>query len=445
MFYKCKDINFIYLFAIGLLYRLLVFIGFYTHITMYPDSEGYIELSNLITSFELEGYNGQRSLGYPLLISLAFGNLYVLVFYQFILGSITTLFWYKILLNLHFSKKTSVILSLFLMSFIHVFFYETAVLVEALTLFIISIVVVILTSDYFKQSALKREILLGILLGILVLIKPFYAYLPFLIYGVYIYKNFNFKNIFSPRLLIFMLPIMVYFGWSYVNKLNTGHFVSTTFFGLNVAQNCVYFAEKGPDNYNWISDPYVEYRDLSIKENKDVAMAIWYAYDNGAYDKFNLDFAEFSKELGTFAKLTIQSNPLDYLEQVVMRSWVDFWKTSIYWNTNNFNSEGANKVFLFIWLIQKTILVFLKLIFVMISPFLVVYWIGTKKNSMAGFLALFVLVPSVLQALITYGTNSRFSFPFEFLMIMVVTLIIKNNYGFCKRRFQTLITNKSIF
>lgn len=432
MFNKITDKNLINLFVIGLVYRLVVFIGFYTHITIFSDSTGYLELSNLISSIDLEGYNGKRSPGYPLLISLAFGNLYILVLYQFILGSITTLFWYKTLLNLDFGKKASFLISLFLMSFIHILFYETAVLVETLTLFLISGIVLIISSGYLKYSSFKWDVILGLLMGFLVLVKPFYAYLPFLIYGIFLFKNFSLKNILNKKLILFLFPLLVYFGWSYVNKLNTGHFVSTTFFGLNTAQNCVYFAEKGPEKYNWIIEPYVEYRELSIKEDKTVAMSIWYAYNQGAFDKYNLEFADFSRELGEFAKLTIQANPVDYLKQVVFKSWIDFWKPAIYWNYDSFNFNVANKIFLLIWYFQKTLLYLFAILFIIISPYLLLKWVIKKESSFIGFLTLFVLVPSVLQAITTYGTNSRFSFPFEFIMFLVLLLFVKDNLHFIK-------------
>lgn len=438
MFNRIHDKNLFYLLFIGLIYRLIVFIGFYTHITIFPDSAGYIELSNLISSFELEGYNGKRSPGYPFLISLAFGNLYLLVIYQFFLGSITTLFWYKTLLNFNFNKKTSFVVSLFLMSFIHVLFYETAVLVETLALFLLSGIILILSSGYFKSNSYKWEFILGVLLGFLVLVKPFYAYLPFLIYGAFLFKNISFKNIINKKIIIFIFPLLSYFGWSYVNKLNTGHFVSTTFYGLNTAQNCVYFVEKGPEKYNWIIEPYVEYRQRSIEEDKTVAMSIWYAYNQGAFEKYNLNFADFSKELGEFAKLTIQANPLDYLKQVVFGSWIDFWKPNLYWNYDSFNFNGANKIFLIIWYFQKSLLYILKIAFVIISPFLILKWIRKKEVSFVGFLSLFVLTPSILQALLTYGTNSRFSYPFEFLMIIVLLLFVRENMNLIKKNRRIL-------
>lgn len=85
--------------------RLFLFTLFYSSVTIYPDSDGYLELAKIISSFNLIGYNGLRSPGYPLIISLLFRNLYLIVFFQFALGIISSLFWYKSLLNFGFSIR----------------------------------------------------------------------------------------------------------------------------------------------------------------------------------------------------------------------------------------------------------------------------------------------------------------------------------------------------
>ncbi|MFD2433466.1 phospholipid carrier-dependent glycosyltransferase [Mesonia maritima] len=251
-----------YLVGIGFLVRLLIFLGFYTHITIFPDSSGYITLAERIMDFNLSGYSGKRSPGYPLLITLGFGNLYAVVFYQFLLGILTSILWYKSLLKLKFSEKFSFGISVFMSTLLNVIFFETAILVESLVLFLISLIIYRFIKFYDKPTNYKTEMVTGFLLGLLTLVKPFYAFLPFLFYALFILRDFKIKKIINKKLILLLFPLIAYFGWSYVNKLNTGYFVSTTFLGLNMAQNCVRFAEKGPDRYNWISEPYVKYREI---------------------------------------------------------------------------------------------------------------------------------------------------------------------------------------
>ncbi len=135
-FIKSREIKI--LIFVGLLFRLILSI-LYFNVTHYPDSDGYIKLSEYLLNFDLNGYDGTRSPGYPFLMFLAFGSQKLVVLYQLILGIITSILWYKILLKLRFTPKLSLYISLFLESFLHVYFYETAIMVEAFTLFFITL------------------------------------------------------------------------------------------------------------------------------------------------------------------------------------------------------------------------------------------------------------------------------------------------------------------
>ncbi len=124
------------LIAIETLFRLVLFLIFYSSVTIFPDSEGYLDLAKRVSNFDFSNYNGLRSPGYPLLISFVNSNLYALIFIQFGLGIVTSVFQYKTLTHLGFSKRNSLILTIFISSFLNVFFFETCVLVETLLLFL---------------------------------------------------------------------------------------------------------------------------------------------------------------------------------------------------------------------------------------------------------------------------------------------------------------------
>jgi hypothetical protein len=221
--------------------------------------------------------------------------------------------------------------------------------------------------------------------------------------------------------------MLSFLGWSYVNKINIGQFSSSGISGLYLAQNCVYFAEEAPKEFDWISKPYVAYREKSIRENRDVAMTIWYAYEDGAYDKYNLSLPEFSAELGKFAKATIQENPTAYLKQVIKKSWFDFWKPTINWRYEGFNFKYINKLLFGIWHLQSVLMVLIKVGFIFVFCFQLVQFVKNRKLVLEFLLSSIVFSASILQGLATYGTNNRFSYPFEFIMIISVLLFLKSN------------------
>ncbi|HEY0047212.1 MAG TPA: hypothetical protein VGB44_10915 [Flavobacterium sp.] len=307
--------------------------------------------------------------------------------------------------------------------------YEMSILVETLTLFVISTVFWLVSAQIFTRRNSHRDLLMAILLAYLVLIKPFYAFIPFIIFAFFFIQAPSYKLLFGRRLLIIILPLLSFFGWSYVNKINTGYFVSTTYYGLNLAQNCVHFAEKGSPEFLWIIEPYVLHREIAKAENKDVAMSIWYAFNSGSFNRHKLKFADLSNELGKFAKSTIYKNPKEYFYQVVFVSWIDFWKP---WSLHQYIDYPNTKTHIVMQLItsvQHLLLMFLKFAYLVLIPF---YFYKFLRNRSVGFelvAATIIFSCSVLQALVTYGTNAKYSFPFEFLMIISLILFLKKAIG----------------
>lgn len=406
----------------GVLYRLAI-VFFYGHITVFPDSDGYKMLGQLLADANLSGYDGTRSPGYPILLALL-GSPVLLVALQMIIGIGSSVLVFKNLKLLKFSRGTALIVALSLDSLLHVVFYETCILTESLTLFLILLIFNILLDGYFEKKSLRIEFFISLTIAYLVLVKPFYIFLPLVIYGFYILKNFHRSAFLDFKILIVVIPVTTILSWSYVNKINTGYFVPTTFYGFNIAQNCVHFAENAPEKYALIADIYVRHREKTIREGGDVAMSIWSAYPE-LREKTGLSLPDLSFELQRFSEAAIKSNPGAYLKQVAV-SWSDFWRTGIYWNASEFRIKKAAPVFISIWNIEHYILRLFKIAFLLNVPFLVYAFIKNRKFSPEIIISTIIITTSLLQAFSTYGTNSRFSYPFESLMVFVVLLQVKN-------------------
>src|SRR5690606_29572456 len=145
---------------------------------------------------------------------------------------------------------------------------------------------------------------------------------------------------------------------------------------------------------------------------------IWIAYGEGqAFESYGLSFIDLSHELGEFAKATIMANPKAYAKQVLTRSWIDFWEPSILWVDSNFRFPWAHKIVAHIWSVQKVIFFSLTIIFFLISFIIVFKSFYNRRVGVDLLLVCFVFAPSFLQAMVVYGTNSRYSYPFDFIMI----------------------------
>lgn len=413
-----KPIRLLILF--GIILRVILF-SFYRHTSIFPDTEGYTLLASQISGFDLSGYDGMRSPGFPLLISLCGNSLELVVIIQFILGIATSVVLYKNLMALKFERKKALVLTLLLDSLLHVFFYETAILTESFTLFFLTLLYHFILNDVLEKGRLANWMVLSLITGFVVLIKPFYIFLPFLMYGFYVIKNFSLKKIISTRLVLFIFPLLSYLGWSYVNKVNTGYFVPSTLNGFYISQNCVYFAEKTGPEFKQISSIYVKYRTKAIAENDNVSMTIWRAYDE-LIATTGLSFPDLSNRLNDLSKDAISRNPGAYLNQVFY-SWIDFWRPNICWNETEFQCASSAVFFILIWKIQAFALKVFKIAFVLlVLPLLFLQFIRSRQITHELVLAAVTVCASVLQAMATFGTNSRFSYPFEFLMVALVLL-----------------------
>lgn len=416
----------------GFAFRLILSL-LYPSVTIYPMSNNFKHLTSILGNFAFENYIGERTFGYPLFMAFCLNNNVLIMIAQLITGIITWVIWYKTLKELKFNPKFSFYLTLFMGSFIHIFLYETAIMIETVSLLVISWIFYLISKGYLEEKNRKKDWLMFFLVGYLVMLKPFYVFIPFIIYGFSVLKNFNIKRIINHKIVIVCSGLLFYFGWSYVNKLHTGYFVSSTFFGLNLAQNCVHFAENTTDEYKELGVTYAKHREKTIEANKNAAMSIWYGIDD-IKSVVGIDyFPDFSAYLEKYAKATIALNKDEYIKQVITVSWVDFWDIDIYWNLLHFPDSFSELLFKTIWNIQYAILITFKLLFILLIPVYLFNFIRTRKITFEIVVVTITFATSVLQAIVTYGTNSRYSFPFEYLMIIVVILFLRKNINFLKK------------
>lgn len=410
----------------GIFIRVLIAI-LYQHITLYPDSTGYVDLAGRILSFDFAGYQGERSPGYPLLLAVTNISYLFTAILQSALGIAGLTLVYKTALITGINKKVAFFASLGLSCYIPMVFFEFAILSETLTLFTITVIFYLYFSICSGKSKIFYNWLLIIACSFLVLIKPFYIFLPVLLFVFLFFNRTTKRDAIFKYICVAIIPITLFLGWSYINKVNTGHFTSTTFYGFNLAQNCVSFAEKTTPEYAEIGQIYAKYRD-EISPDKEIAMTIWEA-EPELREKTGLSFPDLSAKLYNYSIATIKENPGDYLKQVFI-SWCEFWKTSLYWEYDSMAVTHANDVILYMCYAERIILQLIKILFVLLIPYNIIRTVKEKELSPSLIISGIVLTASILQALITYGTNSRFSFPFELLIALSV---VANWVSFSKR------------
>ncbi|RMB60476.1 hypothetical protein EAX61_06545 [Dokdonia sinensis] len=422
-FYARKP--FLALAIIGFLSRLMVIIGYSGQVSFFGDSDGYIALAQRLSQFDLNGYDGTRTPGFPALLALAGNNLYILTLLQGIFGIITSLLWYDIITKEFNRKRVAFTVAVLLSTLLHVLFYERAILTETLTLFMVSFSLwYLIKYRFFKEGfSWHHAIVCSVLMMITFAVRPMFLILPLFVAVCNLYLHLRKQKLkaFVVSLILLTPTLLAYNYWVQLNKENTGYARMTSFTGITMAQTTLNFVDEAPDEYAELRDIYIRKRDSLTAIDGAVAMSIWQVYGE-LQRKEGITVAQFSQRLTPMNSYLIKNHPDRYLKQVAI-AWWDFWGTGMFWDYDAFKYTIPKKASIGIWLIiQYPLLIVAKLIFVVLAFFIILKRIVLKrwKLDFMLFILLFTLGCSLAQALVVYGSNSRFSFPFLPIILFVI-------------------------
>ncbi|GAA4943495.1 hypothetical protein GCM10023314_15700 [Algibacter agarivorans] len=413
----------------------LIVLFLYGSVTIFPDSKAYIALGNRLLELNLTDYSGRRTPGFPFLIAISNNILGITVAIQLILGVIGSYFFYDLVRLKTHLKTFAFTATLCLNLFIHFIFFEFAILTEALSVFLI-----ILMFWYIERYKLlkfdtpvKHYFIISFIFSWLYLIKPFYIYFPVgftLFYIVNIIINKKTKtDLLLKSICILIVPLVSYYSWNMVNKKNTGYFNNTFYLGLNLSQLATTFFDKAPEEDKLIRDIFVKHRD-SINKVKpfDLPMSVWYAYDE-LLEKTRLSEQDLCNELGRISKNLFKNHPDLYVKQAII-SWTLFWGygETLLINREKFNSEYFKFFILIIWNgFIKYLLILFYVLFLLFSIKKLFLFFKSKciVYDFDLLVICIVLCGSIAQALVVYGSNSRYAFPY--LPLIVYFVLVKLN------------------
>ncbi|MFV0572251.1 MAG: hypothetical protein ACK5M1_07465 [Xanthomarina gelatinilytica] len=423
----------------GILLRILVVVC-YNAITIFPDTQNYIDLANTLLNFDVINYSGERTPGFPTLIALAGGNLYITIFFQLILGLLAMYLMYDFFKlksqDIPFAFWCSTITT----SFIYVIFYEFAILTESLTYFMLTLTFWFIEKFHILKlsASIKHYFILSLILGCLYLTRPMFIYVPIGFSLFYLVKNFNFdiRKTFIKSLSMSLLPLVTFYAWCSVNEKNINQFTSSYYLGINLAQVATSFFDKAPEEHRLIRDIFVKHRAYIEANEPDYAypMTVWYAYDE-LLEKTQLSPPNLSNKLGEISKKLFKKYPGLYLKQVGI-SWLHFWnaRNALMWNVDKFENRFIRRGLIGLWIyIQGNILIAIHFLFVLfVFKKIIQFFTSGFHLDSDLFLVAIVMGGSLAQALVTFGTNSRFAFPYLPLIVYFVAVnvtTLKNNYA----------------
>ena len=366
----------------------------------------------MISSGDFSHYSGWRTPGYPFVIYLCSNNYVCLTLLQSVLGIIGVLFASYILHKSTQSFLCTLAYGLFLSMAINIVVIDSNILTESLATFFVSSIVLLtfMVHSTALMPPVPHVLALGLLLGILTLVRPQYiVMIPVLALYMYFRNDSKRINRFSNLACLLTascIPVIALLSFNY---FHLGKPMLSATIGFNITNHTLPFIESGKsaDTLDIIPE-MVKLRD----EHWDYAQSL---DDNRAFiprPKIPGTAVERSTYYLQLSKEAIKKEPLKYLSSVAT-AWSRFWRVSLFYDVDNARHHALDKFVRLVWPFQKMLWLFLNLVF-LISAALVARNIFLRKSiGWYECTIVLVLAVSVLQALVEFGDNSRYAIPLQ--------------------------------
>ena len=419
--------------AIALLVALLIAtaarIVFYQPPAVVPDTHDYLLLAHCLETVQFAGYDGSRPPVYSLFLLLAGISFQAVCVLQNILGLAIVAMLFAMV---YFRTKswpfalvagTGYGLDLSPLPFEHFIMSET------LCTFLLLLSVLVFQLMVLKERfGWRRHAVLGILIATIGLTHPLYVCLAplFLVMLAVVRPPVPVGRTDRIRQLgTFAAPAgTLLLGWCIFNWLSIGYFGFTTLIGFNLTNHSGAFIELAPDKYANIRDPYLKARAEQIKETGTYAMTIFRA----AHEidrKTGYARVQMTRALTRMSLELFVAHPIRYAAGV-LRAWVAFWQPPLYWRSSQFFGEiGMRPFFRALAAIEILTLALANLVFLLRSADLLRLFLLQKlRVDFDACVIATVLTISVVQALLEFGDNSRYSVPTGPLVLYTVIVSV---------------------
>jgi hypothetical protein len=418
---------FIVLIVLGTLLR--VGLWFVYEPIEYSDTGAYFRLAAGLEDLTLSGYDGSRVPGYPFFIALVGMDAYVIWAAQMALGLLTSMLMFWLAWETLGSPVLSFLIGGLQAVFPATILFEANLLTETLTIFLISLIVVLIAVFRRIESHLLKYVLvclLGISASLVGLVRPiFFPLTLWLLPFLWLFSGADLKHRLSTIGLYALFPLIMQGGWLFYMKTHYHVISPTAIGGYSMVQHSGEFFEALPDEYATIRDVYIEYRDAQIAARGSQNNAIWQAVP-ALTEASGLSFYELSRTLGMLSWRLIREHPAGYLVNVA-EGWVWFWKAPVYWRPDLIKSEIFRQVLHFSAQLGRGLALVANAGFLVISAALLFCrkvrdWV--KIDPMLVLVGGFIWWTSILQSLFEHGDNPRFLVPLQMILIYFVVRCI---------------------
>lgn len=432
-----SNINKLYLLLFSALFIRIILFCIYAP-NVYPDTGWYEKLAKEISTLNFSEYDGARTPVYPIFLILGFIKWKIIWIIQLIVGVANSLLIYFIIFKATKDQNYSFWSGLCYNFSLILLFFESNILTETICIFFL-----LLSVHYFQKITEKTPtntvnritdyLILSLTVSLAALTRPTFVYifpllLIFLIYDFYKHKEQK-GNLFK-KLLFYIIPFLILAGgWSIFNKIKTDYFGLTTLTGFHLIEHSGAFIEYAPEEYSELKELYLKYRKIKILETGEQTTTIYLVYPEIQKNK-GYSIARISKELTAVSLWLFLHQPQLYIKSVI-RAFFDFWlfpNFIEYWDLNKIRFKIFQiplgygiKLELYLWFVLNILFISGSILFFFLRKLR-----NTKGKLTIYYLTSTVFILSIIQALVQYGDNWRFSIAVKPFILLTLILLVYN-------------------
>ncbi len=397
-----------------------------------PDSASYESMASYIASSDFTDYLAKRTPVYPLLILLCRFDHGLLWVIQSIMGIAVSLMLFSMAYTRTGRLFPSFLAGLSYSFFITLTLFEMFVLTETMSIFL----VVLSLFLFMRTSRPGREgvvycLALGLVVSLAGLTRPLLLILVPLYIAFIVYRWQAAGKAAAGKvrgLLCFAVPAVgIVLGWCVFNMVAAGYFGPTSFTGYNLTQHSGAFMELAGDEYSEIRDVYLKHREIQRNEIGTHSMAIWRAVPE-MQEATGLSYGELSRKLARLSIGLFVRHPIHY-SQGVAKAWLRFWTFNDSCPPlDETDSKGVRNILAIVWWMENRLFLLPEAVFmIVVLSFLYSIIFRKKVDSEWDLLiVLIVAAASVLQAMMEFGENARYSIPFRPLVLYIGVLYFQS-------------------
>lgn len=395
----------------------------------FDDTLGYIDTGEALQAMDWARYSAARTPLYPLLMIATGFSFQVIWLVQSLmgLGTATMLYW---LARYHVGdERIAFAIGLSYSLAINMLFFEAAILTETMSAFLLLLSLLLFILSRRRHRRLTFHVATAVVASLAVLTRPLLLLLVplYLLFFIRRWKERGYDAFSRRRYLAgYVLPVVILLGGVILfNGWKTGSFSLSTLTGYNLVGHSGAFMEDAPDEYATIRDIYLKHREARIAATGSRIWTIWDAQGE-MRQTTGLDFVGLNDALTRLSLQLIVTHPLTYLGNVAI-AWANFWASTIPWNLDNLSLPVSRTILDGLWWMVRWLLILTNFTFLLICLYSLrerrrKYRLLNYDAEFHWLILSLILGTSLLQALLIFADNWRFSVPYQPLIIYAVVI-----------------------